>query len=338
MTKTILTFLITLLTAATVFNQIAPPTDPVTFFDERKVWYNGFTETWFRFDFSDEEVRDSIVHWEQIGKDLSVSSSKDLSGFYLGGGETHGEYLRLSEKSGFVWLHVNKCLGGPVRILRGKVQMTVDGVILLTDVSLGSSSGHEEQIEHGKKDGQVKMFAVKWRGSTYLVRESSLKDFADYAAGLGEYNQVYQNLVDYRFLSMRGSDENSMEEASELPQFPSSYTHLVERPVRGEVISIGNGTRRKSQDSDVHDDHVTRLQVRLDSGANAGEGIYLFAVGEEQAWSEKFLLISIKKNIAVVEHIRPIPKRNCSVSSNPDCEESKHIKLKKGLILSSNTH
>lgn len=123
--KIIFTLLILLSCCQFVFGQNGLATvDAVKYFDENKRWYNNFTEHWFNFfDIPEEEIRNAIIHWEQIGEDLK-NSANEGEGTYGNGGDTHGDFLRWSEKSGFVWLNVNKCNGGPMKITRGRVLVT----------------------------------------------------------------------------------------------------------------------------------------------------------------------------------------------------------------------
>jgi hypothetical protein len=315
--------------------------DPLAFFDKEKRWYRGNSESWFNFfDIPESDVRKSLEHWERIRHDLeNLGSTK--SGSFGRGGATHGTIVLWSERSGFVWLEVDHCMGGPMRIVRGRAEVAPTGVILYPEIRLGSSGGHEGHGGHGrhsKNPDRIELISITWMRSTYLVSRDQIPAFSDYAAGLGEYNSSYPFEDESPFLSSREDGSDSEPITFQPPVFPAGYERYMKRPVRGSIISIGKAVRHVNNDSDTSDDLVTPFKVRVESADNLKVGLFLHAVQEEPGFGESFEVRSFKGNVATVHNVRSIPKKKCVISAAEDCKVWDHVKLRPGLVLSSNRY
>ena len=330
-------FLACLAFTSSAFSQESGKIDPLKFFDEHKRWYRGNTEAWFYFfDIPEAEVRKSIEHWEEIGKDLKNLDSSLTKGHYGIGGETHGSYLRWSQEKGFIWLHVDFCQGGPMRILRGRAEIVPEGVVLIPDIVLGSSGGHGGG--HGENSNQPKQFrmvAIMWMDAVYLVQREQLADFADYSAGLGDYNRHSPYLGDNPFLTMGIGGETNGATYSP-PVYPRGLERYHKQPIRGSITSIAKSRRVLDPESDAFDRLVTPIKIRLERTTDLKSPIKLIAVAQDLDFDEEFELKSVQGNIATVEHSRPITKRNCVAITSGDCKDPDHLKLRVGMVLSSN--
>ena len=223
-----------------------------------------------------------------------------------------------------------------MRILRGRVEVIPEGVAFIPEVALGRSMGHAQHTKHADKQGRMLLATVSWLGMTYLVPNESLSDFSNYAAGLGEYNGNFIYMFDAPFLSTMADESESVVSKPRSPVYPAGYETYLKRPIRGAVIAIGKGTRRVDQDSDTSDTLVTPLKIKLENTENLKAGLNLHAVGEEAGFTESFELRSYDGDVATVDHVRLIPKKNCVVSEYDDCSEPVHLRLRLGLVLSSN--
>jgi hypothetical protein len=319
------------------FPQTPEKPDPLKIFDEHKRWYTGpDSEAWFNFfGIPEDEVRKSIEYWEAVGKDLADLDGSLTKGRYYSGGHTHSSFLRWSKGKGFIWLHVDHCQGGPMRILRGRVEMEPEGVVLIPEITLGISSGHDGHGNYSSQPKQFRMLAIKWMGSLYLVQKENLADFADFSAGLGDYNGNYRFDLGEPFLVM-GTDAETGSRKYTAPVYPRGYERFHRPPFRGSIIAIAKGRRQVDAESDIHDRLVTTIKIKLENAAGPASPIRLLPVGQELGFVEEFELKSIKGNVATVEHSRLIARRNCVVSSSEDCKDPDHLKLRIGIVLSSN--
>jgi hypothetical protein len=210
--RSLLTCALFLAFCVSSFAQGAVAPDPLAFFDEHKRWYNGFTEAWFQFfDIPEADVRTSIGVWQEIGKAGTL---------YASGGSTHGTYVMWSMEKGFMSLDVDKCQGGPMRITSGRVEKIPEGVAFITEYTLGGTGGHSARGGHRARPERIELVSIDWAGANYLVRKSRLAEFADYTAGLGEYNSNFPDLEGDTFL--RGGFEKIVHGHKD-PWYPAGY-------------------------------------------------------------------------------------------------------------------
>lgn len=301
--------------------------DAVKFFDEHKRWNNGFTESWFYFsDIPEEEIRKVIIQWEEIGKDLKDSKT-GWAATYQNGGDTHGDYFRWSEKNGFIWLKVNKCRGGPMQIIRGKVFVSEFQIRLIPEQTFGEMHSHKVH-----RSQQTELLFVKWGGVPFLVNKESIEDFADYTAGLGEFNG-YFHFLGSPFFSKLGSDFD--EKAVETVIFPKGFEKFVKKPIKAEIISIGKSFRRIDESND--DWEVLVIPVRLNVGSLNGvsRDMQFFYVIGEQNLIENITIKKVSAKFSTAEITRSVRKKNCVSTEYNDCENPEYIKLKVGLRVST---
>ncbi len=319
------------------FAQEKQQIDPIKFFDEHQRWYNGFTEAWFQFyGIPEIEVRKSIEHWEQIGRGPKKPTNPG-GGIYASGGDTHGSYVRWSAENGFVWLDVNKCEGGPMRILRGRVELVSEGVVFIPEVTLGSSNGHAAHGQNTPKSERISLVAVDWMGATYLVEKEHLADFADYSAGLGDYNGHYTLMFDNPYLAMNIDEGGASNFPYKPPAYPKGFERFHKTPIRGAIVSIRKARRQVDPNSDSYDQLITTVKIKLENTTNLKPTLKLHPVIEESWFTDdEFELKSFKGNIAVIEHRRSVPKKNCVISDSEDCKGPDSVRLRVGLVLSSN--
>lgn len=347
MQSSISTIFIVLITACLtigaipIFAQTPEKLDPLKFFDEHKRWYTGpNAEPWFYFfGIAEADVRNSIEHWETVGKDLTNLGASLAKGRYYSGGETHSSYLRWSREKGFIWLHVDHCQGGPMRILRGRVETEPEAVLLVPETILGLPSndgGHGDHGNHSSQPKQFRMLSIKWMGAAYLIQKEHLADFADFSSGLGEYNTSYRIDLGEPFLVMGTDEAETGSREYTPPIYPRGYESFHKPPIRGSITSIAKARRQIDADSDSHDRLVTTIKLKLEGAAVTTAPIKLLPVGQERGFTEEFELRSIKGNVATVVHSRSIPKRSCAVTELEDCKAGDHLKLRVGIVLSSN--
>jgi len=310
--------------------------DAVKYFDENKRWYNTFTEHWFYFhSIPEDEVRSAIEQWEQIGADLAKPVANE--GTFLKWGETHGQVFRWSEKSGFIWLDVNKCSGGPMAIVRGKVIVEPGYVRLFPFHSTGTNHGH------GKEKSVANEFLfVKWRNVEYLIGKSELINFADFTAGLNaETSGLYGE--PWYFSKLSGQVKGSL---NELPIFPRGYESYLKKPLKAKIVSIGKSYRRvKPLELDEvgdalenqNDELVTtvRLDIGNSMGVSSGTVLRFLFEKDEHYGVEGIRVGTVFENYSYGEYVTDIPRRDCKKSEMELCEAAERRALKIGQRLST---
>lgn len=311
--------------------QNAEKVDAVKYFDDNKRWHNQYTEHWFHFhDIPEEEIRNSIIQWEQIGKDLE-NVKQEWAGTFASGSDTHGDYFRWSEKSGFVWLSVNKCRGGPMQVIRGSVVASSSQIQLLPEHITGSL--HHSKHQHTQNYKPIDLLFVEWHGVPILVQKTNLTSFADYAAGLGEYNGYFGILEGTPFLRKFGVE--STDNFGELPIFPAGYEKFVKKPIKGKIIKIGKSFRQADPDSEDWENLVTQVSVDIGKADGGVPNLQLFFVDSESDFQEEIKIKKVYANSSITEIVRSVRKKNCLISEESDCKDSDYSKINVGLKLST---
>lgn len=322
------------------FGQNIENVDGVKYFDENQRWYNNFTEHWFSFpDIPLNEVRNSIIYWEEIGKDLKTPTN-EWEGTYENGGETHGDFFRWSAKSGFILLNVNKCQGGPMRITRGRVQITKTSVKFIPEIVLGTTShqGHSQS-----ENNKIREFLfVKWRKAYFLVQPDEITRFAQFTAGLDGLTNGYFDEGRYFSKVLQGYTGS----ANELPIFPVGYEKYVKKPFKATIVSIGKGFRRakkpqfeedRTRIEENYDDWVTEVKVNIGKSSQISPNVYLKFLPESQDdyATDGIIIKKVFANYSIGEYFVDIPKKDCKKSEFENCEASEGKSLKAGLKVST---
>lgn len=317
--------------------------DALKYFDENKRWYNEFTEHWFNFyDIPESEIRDSIAQFDKIGKDLR-NPENEWEGTYGNGGDTHGSYLRWSEKNGFILLVINKCNGGPTQIKRGKVVVTSSLVRLIPEKIVTASFHHRS---HSKKthNKPVEFLFVKWRGKKFLIFSDQIINFADYTAGL---NPETSGLYDEGwYFSEVLKEENGS--ANELPIFPIGYENYVKKPFKGEIISVEKTFRRNKpipskEEGEYfldfaknYEDLVSEVKINLGKSSGIYPKVVMrFVSDEDSSDYDRIVITKVFGNYSIGEYVSDTPKKNCQKSDTEDCKPAERKSLKKGIKLST---
>lgn len=208
--------------------------------DKWGAWENGVSESWWLSSrtFTNEDVANAIARWKSIGE----TESTGWEGDYFSGSEVHGTYLRWSPAGGFIIADVDKCQALVMALSYGRVRVTPSGIQLIPEFSKSS----KPQGHHGAKhvDTILNFVPVKWRSSLYLIPENEIADFADYAAGLGQYNALNDKeafLPESHFYSKYAGNMVT----GDLPVLPDAYQRFVRSPLAGEITAIrGKKLRR----------------------------------------------------------------------------------------------
>ena len=329
-------FLVLLICLQINFAQNNPPkqnpkNDALSYFDKYGRWYNDFTEHWFMFyDIPSNKIRESITHFEKIGEDIKQGNTR-WAGTFGNGGTTFGNYVRWSKQSGFIWLNVNKCNGGPIRIVRGKVEVLKSSVKFVPEEFIVSSF-QTRRYKSSKKP--IEFLFVKWRKVKFLIKPTRIKDFTDFTAGLNRSTSGF-NDGGFYFSEVNKDYVGSV---NALPIAPKKYRRFIKSPFRAIADAIHSPYRRnkpteKSEieyDQEIqknYDDMVVEIKINLGTSSGIKIGTVLESVGNDETSSNDLIVVTkIFRNHSIAEYVEDIPK--------PSCKKSDFVDCKKGIVAS----
>lgn len=308
-------------------------------------WINGVTEPWwFSESVSKEDIAAAQRQWAAIGNENIAASESLWAGNYFIGGDTHGSYLRWSRQNAFVLFHVNKCEARVMGFSYGKVVFSPSLIQLLPEKTLSDSTKHGHN-----RHSTLRLLPISWRQVKYLVPENEIADFADYVAGLGEYNDPNFTLIEYaQFFSksevqttgvagLVARNKNSFGFVE--PMVPAGYERFMKKPIDAKITAKGKSYLRHNPENEWWDDLV--IPVTIDAGSADGlktkmslrvVGSEGFGNGEEVVKTTKVGLHSTR---GVIE--RPVRRKPC-VKFDPtdDCKNPDYQPVKLGSRVTTN--
>jgi hypothetical protein len=183
----------------------------------------------------------------------SVQPVDEWEGRYDRGSILGTMELIWNSRDGFVYFYVYHTLGGlnfgQVRTNGTAVSFTNEG---------GSKSTWLKEGDFVK---------VMFGERHLLVPRSRLGEFAEFAAGLNLERSLDEPVYDDYFYE---KSDDSKKPIAEVPDYPKAYRHLLRKPIRATVISVGRlEKKRETTESDMTSPEHVRL-LSLSKGAAAG--------------------------------------------------------------------
>lgn len=301
-------------------------------YDHYGRWENGVSEPWFMESesYSKEDAATARARWAAIEADIKGGTGGEWSGDYFLGGSTHGSYLRWSQQSGFVLLHVDKCAAHVMDFSYGKVAVTDRFITLLPERMPKKSSSHGDSHKMS-----TRYLRVIWRSAHYLVDETEVASFGDYVAGLGRYNEGLGTLffeeLDF-FRKLNDGDEGSVDE---LPRVPQGYEGFLKRAVDARITGVGSGTAKPDADNPWWDELIIPVTISAGRAQGVKPQMRLRIMGLERDEMVEIRSVGQRSSKGVV--IRSIRKRPCvKFSETDDCGEVDYDTLRIGLEVTTN--
>jgi len=201
-----------------------------------------------------------ISLWNAIGEDLK-NDQNELAGTYVKEGNSSGYFLRWSLRKGFVVIpYFDQNLITDFGY--GSVRYVDSSKVIFTP----------ERDLHGGR-GLAKM-PREWTALfEYLVPVESLKDFGEYRAGLGEYNEFNGQCCDFSpsFLVAR-IDRLQMTRSFPIPD---RYRHFFKEPITGEITAVqkARAVKKWGYDGKLYSHWIERAvlhPVRMSVGRRNG--------------------------------------------------------------------
>ena len=304
-------------------------------FDSYGRWVNGVSEPWW---FPESLPRADIAavqqQWTAIGKENGVPNNNLWAGDYFVGGDTHGSYLRWS-RDGFVLFHVDKCAARVMGFSYGKVISSPTLIEFLQGRAVSESPGHEHST--------LRFLPVIWRYDKYLVPENAIEAFADYVAGLGEYNDPNLTRIEFAPFFSR-SDREPAEVGMVVgrkdrarfvePIVPPGYERFIKPPVEAKIIAKGKSYIRHNAENDWWDDLVIPVTINAGSTSGLKTNMSLRVVGREGFVVKT---TTVRRYSASGVIAQPVRKRPC-VKFDPtdDCKDMEYQPVKRGSRVTTN--
>ena len=228
--------------------------------DKSRVWNNGIGHSAWELGMDPKDQKLLLELWESIGKDLETNTHK-LAGTYVKGGYNWGYFLRWSPPKGFIVIpYFDQNLITDFGY--GKVSMADDSDVIFTS---------ERQLKGGRG---LERMPERWTVILgYLVPVEQLRDFGQFRAGLGKYNEFNGRCCEFTpsFLCSKiDPAENPLPTT-----IPSKYTNFIQPPITGQITFVGRRKMVKNwgYDGVLYSDWMEKailIPVTIDAGRRSG--------------------------------------------------------------------
>jgi hypothetical protein len=194
-------------------------------------WDNGIGHSSWDLAIDAKERQQMQSLWEIIGQDLKTEQNQ-LAGTYVKGGYSAGYFLRWSVGKGFILIpYFDQNL--ITDFSYGKVDVFDSSRIVFTP---------EKELKGGRS---VAKTPREWTAiGNYFVPVEMLKDFGQFQAGLGTYNEFNGQCCEFwpNFLCRKIDAQPS---ARSYP-VPVRFAHFMKRPIEGTITFVGGKLRVKN--------------------------------------------------------------------------------------------
>ena len=177
-------------------------------------------------------------------------------------------------KNGFVYTHAYHTLAS---VDYGSTISTTDSVAFVSE---------KPTVRKGKYFLEGEHIRVKLGEKHLLVPESRLSDFAIWAVGreVPTGRREKEIVAEEGFFWEKVEDEDR--KIADVPTFPDRYAHLIQKPIRSRILSVGKLRIKREKSADwgtTSEDHLVTL--RLSTGQRQGVRVGMrFWVDELEEW------------------------------------------------------
>jgi hypothetical protein len=223
-------------------------------------WNNGIGHSSWEIGLEKEEKEKMLQLWDSIGEDLKTERN-ELAGTYVKGGYDAGYFFRWSINKGYVLIpYFDEDL--ITDFSYGKVTFVNNSEVIFTP---------ERDLKGGRSVGKMPR---EWAAIRhYFVPVEMLKDFGEYMAGFGEYNNFSGECCEFapNFLAVR---IDRQEKEFDYP-VPPEYRRFIKNPINAEVTFIGNKRRVKNwgYEGELYQQWIPQavlIPVRINAGRENG--------------------------------------------------------------------
>ena len=223
-------------------------------------WNNGIGHSAWELGLDPKDQKLLLELWDSIGEDLETNTQK-LAGTYVKGGYNSGYFLRWSPNKGFIVIpYFDQNLITDFGY--GKVSIVDDSDVIFTS---------ERQLRGGRG---LERMPERWTAILgYLVPVEQLKDFGQFRAGLGEYNEFNGRCCEFipSFLCSKvDGAENPIPKS-----IPSKYAQFIQPPITAQLTFVGRRkvVRNWGYEGVLYSDWMKKailIPVTIDAGQRSG--------------------------------------------------------------------
>lgn len=236
--------------------------------DDRGRFEHGFEDLppWYLPPAATREDADALkIRWRAAEEELKTNEHRG-AGTYVQRGAMRSGFLRWSPGAGFVYFYVYEDFA-VIALSYGKVRVTPAEVVFEV----------ERELRPDRQDAPRPLprrwVAARWKTGDFFVPVERLRDFGNYVAGLGVYNDFNGPCCEFApFFSKRAPAPAA--EASR-PVVPKEYERFIRRPIEAVIKSFGRarpakgyGLEGEFYSSSLGD--VTLIPVRIGAGRRHG--------------------------------------------------------------------
>jgi hypothetical protein len=290
-------------------------------------WDNGIGHSTWSLALEAPERERVIALWNAIGEDLKTEKNP-LAGTYVKGGDS-GYFLRWSPRKGFVVIpYFDQNLITDYGY--GQVNFIDSSEIIFSP---------EKQLRGGRGlEEMPRTWTAIWH---YFVPVDQLKDFGEYHAGLGDYNEFNGQCCEFvpTFLATR---VDAPERASSLP-VPDKYRRFMKEPINGKIVLVGKKKTVKDwgYEGELYSDWMEKavlVPVTINVGSRQGvKNKMLFRIASDSDFWSYLQITKVQQTKAhgVVVHDRSFSTRQEALADKE--RESRATKIRVGVEVTTKT-
>ncbi|HEX7174696.1 MAG TPA: hypothetical protein VF240_05375 [Pyrinomonadaceae bacterium] len=283
---------------------------------EYKGWDNGIGHSSWDIGLGKEEKEKMLQLWDSIGEDLKTEQN-ELAGTYLKGGYSAGYFFRWSINKGYVLIpYFDQNL--ITDFSYGKVTFVDSSEVVFTP---------ERDLKGGRSIGKMPR---KWTAiGGYFVPVEMVKDFGDYMAGFGVYNEFNGQCCAFapNFLAQR---IDRQEEKIDHPVSPK-YARFIKPPIKADITFVGIKKTVKDwgYDGELYSQWMERavlIPVKISAGrAHGVKRNMLFRLIGEPDFYQYLQIMRVHQRTASGYIVRDISFRGKETYTDSDTDQEKPL-------------
>jgi hypothetical protein len=277
---------------------------------------------------------DVITRYERYSKDDLISFSEKLNqlsqtklnnwedSYTSDIGDARDLGFIWHKDKGFVSYYIDTCYPELTSIDFGKVKETVETLEIIPQLDKKSPQ---------KKQGWTKFIKVRWDDRKYLVEESALLSFAEYAAGI-YVNPPDTGSVNYNHWTSYWVTGDMSKEPKGLPVFPKSYKRFERKQIFSKIISVGKRTIEDDKTlGNINFSKSVFYEVKIKGGKDLGikEGMEFYC---SKLWNRVYVT-KVNSNTSIGYIQIDIDENESEKCTNSNYEPIQCPKIQKGFRL-----
>lgn len=278
------------------------------------LWENGVGKSrWFMYHLEKDDVLKLKEKWEEIGNSIE-SSTNEFSGTYYQPGYMSGYFLRWSPENGYVFVNYfdieHPCFFSFEKVLVNGSEIKFIPEYRVDESRCPSNSTAPETW-------------LPADGGKFLIPQNQVKEFADFYAGLREYNGFLRKIDGDNPFAVKWQKDFKPNKDFILPQ---DYEKFIKTPINAEIISVGKTSKGKLKDF-FYDENVSVTPVQINVGRNNGveKGMEFILLNSDDERHQTLLITSVSGNKSKGKVIRMLSENGKEEFSEYDYEKKDYI-------------